>query len=495
MVLNTWMVMRMNSTNYKQYDTRWGGLGYPKKPWYIKNCGCGEVAICNAIIEMANMQSQTPKTIQPYCKQFAEPHGNGTYHSGIPAMMKHYGLTEVKEHSTMPSLFKELAKGNRVAILLMGSKLAGTKKIKWTSSGHFICATGFKIEKSKNWLYIKDSNSSSASRNGWLSYEESLRNACYKVWSGKLNGSVASTPSTPTTSAPKNDGKLVVDGIGGAATVNRLQEFLGVTKTGGITIRKDLQKYVPALKAYEYGSGSPTVKAMQRWLGIKQDGIWGKNTSVALQKELGVQADGVFGPASVKALQSYLNTNDKAKFPTSTSSGSSSTGSSATISTGASKIVARAKDYAWAYGTASSKYSYSKGSAKSSYKSALKKYMGKTSKVAQSDCGYFVTTCVRASGVSSSFLALKGVKETFPSVPSTMQIVHKGKKIPDGLLQPGDIIRYKKTNGKQHALMIYSSGKIAEAGREHQFPAIEKDTKKYNKSNVKFSTLQVLRAK
>ena len=78
----------MNKTNYKQYDTRWAKLLYPKKPWYIKNCGCGEVAICNTIIEMAKYASQTPKTIQPYCKQFAAPNGDGTYHSGIPAMMK-----------------------------------------------------------------------------------------------------------------------------------------------------------------------------------------------------------------------------------------------------------------------------------------------------------------------------------------------------------------------------------------------------------------------
>ena len=74
-----------------------------------------------------------------------------------------------------------------------------------------------------------------------------------------------------------------------------------------------------------------------------------------------------------------------------------------------------------------------------------------------------------------------------------MSVVHKGKKIPDGLLQAGDIIRYKKTSG-QHTLMYYGGGKIAEAGREHQFPAIESDTKKYNKSNVKLATLEVIRA-
>ena len=57
--------------------------------------------------------------------------------------------------------------------------------------------------------------------------------------------------------------------------------------TDGITIRQDLQKYVPALTAYDYGDGSPTVKAMQRWLGLSDpDGLWGSNTSKGLQKRL-----------------------------------------------------------------------------------------------------------------------------------------------------------------------------------------------------------------
>ena len=121
--------------------------------------------------------------------------------------------------------------------------------------------------------------------------------------------------------------------------------------------------------------------------------------------------------------------------------------------------------------------------------------MKKTALISKSDCGYFVSTVIRASGVSKTFLALAGRGESFPKCPSTMKVVHKGKKIPSGLLKPGDVIRYKKNGGGQHTLMYYGNGKIAEAGRKHYFPAIKKDTKKYNKSNVKHKTLQVLRAK
>ena len=296
----------MNSTKYMQTDSRWGGLGYPKSPYFIRNCGCGEVSIANILLEINT--KYTPANIQPYCKQFADPRGNGTYHSGIPKMLTHYGLTEVKEHATMKPLWDELAKGNRVAVYLMGSRKAGSKGVKWTSSGHFVCSVAYKYENGKHWVYVKDSYSNSSLRNGWITYEDNMKYAVLKVWSGKL-------PTPAPTPAPTN-GKLVVDGIGGLATVRRLQEFLGVPQTDGITIRKDLQKYVPALKAYDYGNGSPTVKAMQKWLGLSNpDGLWGANTSKGLQKKLGVAQDGIAGTNTFKALQTYLNTHDKADYP------------------------------------------------------------------------------------------------------------------------------------------------------------------------------------
>ena len=301
----------MNSTNFKQYDTRWAKLGYPKSPYFIKNCGCGEVALCNCIIEMQKNANETPKTIQPYCVQFAAPNGNGTYFSGIPKMMSHYGMTEVKEHQTMNQLWNEMAKGNRVAILLMGNRLGGSNKVRWTSSAHFVAATGYKTQNGKHYLYIKDSNSTSASRNGWLEYGAYLKGDVSRVWSGKLTGELYKS------TAIYDDAKLAVDGVGGINTVRHLQNYLSVTMTDGITIKQDLQKYVPALTAYEYGNGSPTVKAMQRWLGLSDpDGLWGSNTSKGLQRRLisggylaKGQDDGIFGAVSMKALQKFLNDN------------------------------------------------------------------------------------------------------------------------------------------------------------------------------------------
>lgn len=183
------------SKNYKQYDTRWAKLGYPKKPWYIRDCGCGEVAICNSIDKSEKYKDETPKTILPYCRQFAAPNGDGTYWDAPPTMMKHYGMTEVMEHRTMSPLWKELAKGGRVAVYMMSNRTAGKQGLKWTGSKHFICSVAYRFRDGKHEVYIKDSNSDSKSKNGWHAYEDVLRNAVFKVWSGKL-------PATATKDTP-----------------------------------------------------------------------------------------------------------------------------------------------------------------------------------------------------------------------------------------------------------------------------------------------------
>lgn len=113
----------------------------------------------------------------------------------------------------------------------------------------------------------------------------------------------------------KTDGKLTVDGVGGSGTVRALQKFLGTAQDGVITGQlQGLSKYYPALKAVEFsGASSACVKALQHWLSVDADGIWGRRTSVALQRKLGVNADGIFGTASMKALQKYLNAHDRAE--------------------------------------------------------------------------------------------------------------------------------------------------------------------------------------
>lgn len=46
-----------------------------------------------------------------------------------------------------------------------------------------------------------------------------------------------------------------------------------------------------------------TKMALQRWLGVYPDGVWGSKTAAALQKRQGISVDGVWGPNTTRALQ------------------------------------------------------------------------------------------------------------------------------------------------------------------------------------------------
>ena len=245
-------------------------------------------------------------------------------------------------------------------------------------------------------------------------------------------------------------------------------------------------------KTVKKGSRGADAKAVQTFLnwcikaGLKTDSYCGSKTTAAIkrfQKQYKIKVDGVFGSQSKKKAQSIINAHKPKPKPTPTPT---------PAKTGADKIVAKAKEFAWPYGTSSKTIAYKTGYAKAVYRTALKKFMGKSAKISQTDCGYFVSTCVRSSGVASKFLALPGkASQSYPAVPSTMTIVSKGKV---GTLKPGDIIRYRKTNSHQHVVLYIGDGYIAHAGRGHAFPRIAK-TKPWNNSNVKKSTIQVIRAK
>ena len=286
--------MRMNKTNYKQYDTRWANLPYPVRPWYIKECGCGEVALANSIIEIVKYKGYTPKTIQPYCKQFAAANGDGTAWSAPPIMMEHYGMTEVKEHQTMASLWKELAKGDRVAIYLMSNRNAGSKGIHWTGSKHFICSVDYRYVNGHHEVYVKDSNSNLDARNGWMSYNGSLRNAVFKVWSGKIPAA-KKKKEEPKTSKPtkpfKGDlPKGTVQSGSKGADVKRLKGFLNWYFNAKV------------LNPDNGNAGSKTAKWIKRF-----------------QKDVGIKPiDGIFGAASKaearRVIKEYDTDSKKSKY-------------------------------------------------------------------------------------------------------------------------------------------------------------------------------------
>ena len=240
------------------------------------------------------------------------------------------------------------------------------------------------------------------------------------------------------------------------------------------------------------------VKYLQRKCGATADGAWGASTSKHLQTMLKKmkcydgKIDGAWGAYSTKALQRWVN---KVNFPAKkTPTKPATTKKPSAKTTNAQKLIAKAKDLAWAYGTPAKKYSYKSGSPKAKCKEAMKKYGWASNRAEMSDCGNFVSAIVRQSGVDKSFKALHGVKTPFPTKEAKFNIVLKGKEIPAGFLKAGDIIRYKKKNGHQHAMMYLGDGKICEASHKSRFGAILKNDGKYNKVS-KPKTIQVLRAK
>lgn len=80
---------------------------------------------------------------------------------------------------------------------------------------------------------------------------------------------------------------LVVDGQWGHNTTKALQRYIGVPDDGVI--------------------GATTRKALQGKLGERQDGLWSRSTRKALQRAVGAAADGDWGPHTIRRLQRKLN--------------------------------------------------------------------------------------------------------------------------------------------------------------------------------------------
>lgn len=131
--------------------------------------------------------------------------------------------------------------------------------------------------------------------------------------SNNNSGSSTSTvkPSTPSTKPSYIT--LSVDGKFGPATARRLQHYFGTTQDGVIS-HQYKQKFNQNIYAAQFDQtlrGSNVIRALQKLLGVSQDGLMGQATIKALQKRLGTTQDGIISPVSnaVKALQQALNNN------------------------------------------------------------------------------------------------------------------------------------------------------------------------------------------
>lgn len=271
---------------------------------------------------------------------------------------------------------------------------------------------------------------------------------------------------------------LVENGVFNQETKKRMQKWLGVKQDGKI--------------------GGKTKKALQKRVGAKQDGKWGRGTTKKLQTYLnkhgnaGLKVDGGFGKKTKKALQRFLNAYYKLKpepAPTPTPT--------PTPSTKGEKIAAKAKEFAYAYGTSKKTYAYPKGKPKAAYKAGLKqaygsrKGWGKQTKAGAS-CDVFAGTVIRCAGIDSKFP--RGLDEQIPHLKKSSKFKQiKPKKMAD--LKPGDIVVWKKSSGTKHICIYIGGNKVCEAGyKSKRYGCTTKKSNDYFLKPSKYKMLRIYRA-
>lgn len=147
-------------------------------------------------------------------------------------------------------------------------------------------------------------------RNAWN--VEKCAKAIVEAVTGASAPNVPTSPSSSTGSS--SSGKVAVDGWWGVNTTKALQNIFDTGYHDGIVSNQD-----PAQKKYllradsgswdfkGQGNGSDLIGAMQRHVGVKDDGFMGPKTIKAWQKFLGVTVDGYMGVNTVSALQRWVN--------------------------------------------------------------------------------------------------------------------------------------------------------------------------------------------
>lgn len=274
-------MMTMNKTIWKQTDSRWGKKPYPGRGYTVGGCGCGLVACVHVAMEQERYKNWTPNDLRGWMvKQGFAVCGQGTKWEGITSTLKHIGHSKVVRiyDDPMSEAFKELNKGNRIGIILFKSNKA-PNGIQWTSNGHYVAFTDYKVQDKKHYFYCKDSGG--RNHDGWYTYENSMKGCVYKVWIVERIGAQVKTPVIK------------------ASTYKPTSAYKGTLPKG--TVKKGTK-----------GSDAKAVQTFLNWCinaKLKADGISGAATVAAIkvyQKTYGLSADGMFGPASKKKAQDVI---------------------------------------------------------------------------------------------------------------------------------------------------------------------------------------------
>lgn len=279
---------------YRQYDSRWGKKNYNGSSNYA-NAGCGPTACANILY--AINKKITPITTGNYMKANGYAiRNNGTAWNGIPACLKHFGAKDVRQVDKMADVFNYCSKGY-VGVFLFRK---GTKGgVTWTTAGHYIAITGYKVSNGKH--YFKTFDSGGRKHDGWYCYETTMKGLIPRIWLCKLEVKVSTTTSSTSTRVTKPTIK-----------------YSGVIPS-------------PTLKNGSKGDGVKNLQKFLNWYhkdwDLKEDGSFGTKTGAALmafQYIEGLKQDGVYGKNSYNKALAYKQTTTTTKPATSSTKPTSS---------------------------------------------------------------------------------------------------------------------------------------------------------------------------
>lgn len=277
----------MNSTIYRQADSRWGALPYPTKRYKFASNGCGCCACTHNIIEIPKYEKYTPKDVRPYMvKQGFATQGHGTTWAGITKTLEHYGFEVATPNieKSMKGAWELLNKDGapRQGVLLFrGGVRNGCR---WTNNGHYVAFTDYKMENGKHYFYTKDSGGRKHDGWKWGCYETYMKGLLPKIWIVTTKPDTPKPTPTPTpTPTPK-------------------RSYNGTIPT-------------PTIKNGSKGTNVKNLQKFLNWYGgykLVVDGICGKKTVAALkkfQKKEGLKVDGIYGAKSQAKAKAYKRVN------------------------------------------------------------------------------------------------------------------------------------------------------------------------------------------
>ena len=263
----------MNSTIYRQHDSRWSSLPYPTKSYSFGHNGCGCCSVTHAAIDIEKYKNYTPADVR-----------HGTLWKGITEGLKHYGYNvHWNQNDSMNDIFKVLKTSLKRGVILFGST-KGPDKTVWTTGGHYIYFQNYKYENNKHWFYLKDSGGRKHDK--WWCYETSMKGDVRNVW-------ICTSLTEEVKPAPKKETKPA-----------KKKEEIKRVYSGSLpksTIKK--------------GSKGSDVKLWQKFLnwygvyGLETDGIFGKltrNATKKFQKAHGLKDDGIAGPLTHGKAKAYI---------------------------------------------------------------------------------------------------------------------------------------------------------------------------------------------